>query len=255
VADIDLKNAPTWLRLRLIPTLAALAGLIGVGLPLVASGAGKTGGGQNLQVIDGDTLQSGADVIQIYGIDAPELGQICLRDHKPWACGVDAAFALQKLLSLSGSPVICQAWRELRQTHGPNGELIRVCLIGPDQDLAQAMLRNGYVMAIPGSFPYYGQLERQARAAGLGIWGSQFTPPWAWRQGERLEAGGADREDCNVKGRLGKEGERIYVVPTDADYKDAAADVPGGGQRFCSDEAAREAGWQRAGEAATGTVR
>lgn len=257
MADIPLETAPPGRRYRLlaaVAAVAALAGLIGVGLAVEALAAERTGGGQDLHVIDGDTLQSGGEIIQIYGIDAPELGQICLRDHKPWACGVDAAFALQKLLSLSGSPVVCRAWRELRQTRGPNGELIRVCLVGRDQDLAQAMLRNGYVMAIPGSFPYYGQLERQAQAAGLGIWGSQFTPPWAWRQGERLQAGGTDQEDCNVKGRLGKGGERIYVVPTDADYEHASAGAVDR-ERFCSDEAAREAGWRRAGEAATSTVR
>jgi endonuclease YncB( thermonuclease family) len=255
VADIRLKTAPPGRRQRLLPALAVLAGLTGLGLPPSASAADRTGAGQNLRVIDGDTLQSGAEVIQLYGIDAPELGQICLRDGKPWACGVDAAFALQKLVSLSGSPVVCKAWRELRQTRGSTGELIRVCLVGRDQDLAQAMLRNGYVMALPGSFPYYGQIEGQARAAGLGIWGSEFTPPWAWRKGERLRVGGAGQpgEDCNVKGRVSGDGERIYVVPTDASYQDA--DTANGRARFCSDEAARQAGWHRPGETGASTVR
>ena len=132
-----------------------------------------------------------------------------MRNDQPWQCGLEAAFALQKLVSLSGSPVVCQAWTELKQTQGPNGELIRVCLVGPNQDLAQAMLRNGYVMALPGSFPYYAQLEREARKAGLGIWGSQVAviPPWEWRQGKRLQAEAAPAaEACNVKGKVSDAG-------------------------------------------------
>ena len=238
---------------RLVLAGAALAAVIGVAIPAPASAGETTGGGQNLQVIDGDTLQSGADIIQLYGIDAPELGQICMRNDQPWQCGLEAAFALQKLVSLSGSPVVCQAWTELKQTQGPNGELIRVCLVGPNQDLAQAMLRNGYVMALPGSFPYYAQLEREARKAGLGIWGSQVAviPPWEWRQGKRLQAEAAPAaEACNVKGKVSDAGARVYLVPTDDAYKEAAA-----ANRFCSDEAARQAGWRRAGEAGSGAAR
>ncbi len=237
-------------RVRLMAV--ALAGLIGLGLPVPVS----AGAGQDLQVIDGDTLQSGADIIQLYGIDAPELGQVCLRDGKPWACGVEAAFALQKLVSLSGSPVVCKAWREPRKVRGPNRELIRVCLVGPDQDLAQAMLRNGYGMALPGSFPFYSQLESQAKKAGLGIWGSDFTPPWEWRGGSRQKfEAGQPRENCNVITRVSSAGERIYLVPADADYQNAAAHEAHGQPRFCSDEAARQAGWQRAGETDGSTVR
>jgi endonuclease YncB( thermonuclease family) len=250
VAEILQKTSPAACRSQAPPRLhlavAALAAVIGVAIPAPAPAGDTTGGGQNLQVIDGDTLQSGADIIQLYGIDAPELGQICIRKDQPWQCGVEAALALQKLVSLSGTPLVCQAWNELKQTQGPNGELIRVCLVGPNQDLAQAMLRNGYVMALPGSFPYYGQLEREARKAGLGIWGSDVAvvPPWEWRQGKRLQAEAEpSAQACNVKGKVSAAGERIYVVPTDADYKNAAA-----ADRFCSDEAARQAGWRRAGE-------
>ncbi len=231
---------------RLLLAGAALAAVIGVAIPVPAPAGDTTGGGQNLQVIDGDTLQSGSDIIQLYGIDAPELGQVCLRKDQPWQCGLEAAFALQKLVSLSGSPVVCQGWSDLKQTQGPTGEQVRVCLVGPNQDLAQSMLRNGYVMALPGSFPYYGQLEREARKAGLGIWGSEVAviPPWEWRQGKRLQVEAAPSPDaCNIKGKVSNTGEQIYLVPTDDGYKEAAA-----ANRFCSDEAARQAGWRRAGE-------
>jgi len=50
-------------------------------------------------------------------------------------------------------------------------------------------------------------------------------------------------------------GARIYVVPTDADYQDAAADAANGNHRFCSDEAARGEGWRRAGQSEGNPVR
>lgn len=211
--------------------------------------------GQNLTVIDGDTLQSGGAILQLYGVDAPELGQLCLREDKPWQCGVEAAFALQKLISLSGSAVICEAWHDGTAAAGPNGEEIRVCMLGKDQELGLSMLRNGYVAALPGSFPYYGQIERQARQTGLGVWSSEFTPPWDWREGQRIaREGGELRQECNVKGILAEDGTRIYLVPTDRGFAKATVDRAAGEQLFCSDEEARAAGWTRPGEAARPVV-
>ena len=211
---------------------------------------------QNLTVIDGDTLQSGGDIVQLYGIDAPELGQLCRRNGKPWQCGVEAAFALHKLITLSGTAVICEDWHDGSVAAGPTGEGIRVCQLGKDQELGLSMLRNGHAMALPGSFPYYGQIERQAKQTGLGIWGSEFTPPWEWREGRRIaQEVGQPGEDCNVKGSLDDDGSRIYLVPTDRDFARATVDQSAGEQLFCSDEEAREAGWRRPGETERATVR
>ena len=235
---------------------ALLALLIDMQRPGPSVAAETTGAGQNLQVIDGDTLQSGGDIVQLYGIDAPELGQLCWRKGQPWQCGVEAAFALQKLVQLSGVAVVCESWHDSTRTAGPSGEIIRVCQLGHDEDLGMALLRNGHGMALPGSFPYYGQLERQAKKTGLGIWGSEAVPPWDWREGVRVDAG-ADKpaEDCNVKGVVDEGGARIYLVPTDPHYADAAVDKARGGQLFCSDDEARHAGWRRPGEIAEAAVR
>ena len=235
-----------------VPSLVGcvlLALLIAVHRAGPASAEVTTGAGQDLQVIDGDTLQSGGDVVQLYGIDAPELGQLCWRKGQPWHCGLDAAYALQKLVQLSGMAVICKSWHDATQTAGPNGEVIRVCHLGRDEDLGMALLRNGHGMALPGSFPHYGQLERQAKQTGLGIWGSKSVPPWEWREGARIKAGaGKPAEACNVKGLLDDAGARVYLVPTDPGYRDAAVDPAKGERLFCSDEEARHAGWRRRGE-------
>jgi endonuclease YncB( thermonuclease family) len=210
---------------------------------------------QNLTVIDGDTLQSGSDIVQLYGIDAPELGQLCHRKGKPWQCGVEAAFALHKLVALSGTAVICEDWHDATAAAGPTGEGIRVCQLGKDQELGLSMLRNGYAMAVPGSFPFYGQIERQAKAAGLGLWGSEFMAPWEWREGRRIAREvGQLGEDCNVKGIL-DDGSKIYLVPTDRNFARATVDQSQGEQLFCSDEEARRAGWRRPGETERAAVR
>jgi endonuclease YncB( thermonuclease family) len=236
--------------------LALLAALVVSQHPRPLLAAGETAAGQDLHVIDGDTLQSGGDVIQLYGIDAPELGQLCQREGKPWPCGVEAAFSLQKLIALSGTAVICEDWHDGTASAGPAGEPLRVCQLGRDQDLGLSMLRNGYGVPLPGSFPYYGQIARQAKETGLGIWASEFQPPWEWREGRRIAQGVSQiGEACNVKGLLDSDGSRIYLVPTDGDYADAKVDRGRGERLFCSDEEAREAGWLRPGEVAGGAVR
>ena len=232
--------------------LVLLAAVIGAQRPWPSFAATQ----QNLTVIDGDTLQSGGDIVQLYGIDAPELGQLCNRKGKPWQCGVEAAFALHKLVALSGTAVVCEDWHDATASAGPTGEGIRVCQLGKDQELGLAMLHNGYAMALPGSFPYYGQIERKARAAGLGIWSSEFTPPWEWREGRRIAPEvGQLGEDCNVKGIIDDDGSQVYLVPTDRGFNRVTVDQSKGEQLFCSDEEARAAGWRRPGETAGAAVR
>jgi endonuclease YncB( thermonuclease family) len=236
----------------LLVGLVLLAAVIGAQRPWPSLAATQ----QNLAVIDGDTLQSGGDIVQLYGIDAPELGQVCHREGKPWQCGVEAAFALHKLVALSGTAVICEDWHDATAAAGPTGEGIRVCQLGKDQELGLSMLRNGYAMALPGSFPFYGQIERQAKAAGLGIWGSEFLPPWEWREGRRIAREvGQLGEDCNVKGILDGDGRKLYLVPTDRGFAGATVDQSEGEQLFCSDEEARRAGWRRPGEIEGAAVR
>ena len=118
------------------------------------------------------------------------------------------------------------------------------------------MLRNGYGVPLPGSFPYYGQIARQAKETGLGIWASEFSRPGSGGKAAASRRRSArSSEECNVKGMLDRRRQPIYLVPTDRDYADAKVDRGRGEQLFCSDEEAREAGWLRAGEVAGGAVR
>ena len=236
--------------LALLVGCALLATLIGLhrGGPSWAADA-TTSAGQDLQVIDGDTLQSGGDIVQLYGVDAPELGQLCWRKGEPWQCGVEAAFALQKLVQLSGLAVTCVSWHDASETEGPNGEVIRACQLGDEEDLGMALLRNGHAWARPGSFPTTASSSAAPRRPGSAS-GAARRPCRGSGATASASGGkaGKPEEECNVKGMLDEAGERIYVVPTDADYDDVAVDLGKGEQLFCSDEEARHAGWRRPGE-------
>jgi endonuclease YncB( thermonuclease family) len=131
---------------------------------------------QRLGVIDGDTLQVDGQVIQLYGIDAPELGQLCESKNRLSPCGMNAALALDKLVSLNKSSLHCSPWRGGQSAPlSPPATTVEVCEVG-DEDLAVLMLHSGNGLALPGAFPDYLDAERQARDARLGIWQSDFVP-------------------------------------------------------------------------------
>jgi endonuclease YncB( thermonuclease family) len=207
---------------------------------------------QRLSIIDGDTLQVDGETIQLYGIDAPELGQLCQSEGRATHCGVNAGLALGKLVSLNASSLHCSPWSDGRSAPPPPpAPTAKVCEVG-DQDLAILMLRSGNSLAVPGAFPDYLEAERQARAARLGIWHSDFVTPWDWRAGAHAPSPSSDSaRDCNVKGVFGADGRRLYYVPTDPRYRAITLDHKRGETMFCSDEEAREGGWRRIGESAS----
>lgn len=228
------------MRLRPLWLLAtAVALLVGEGTNL----ASRDRAPGEVSVIDGDTLQVDGEIVQLYGIDAPELGQVCYVDGSPQSCGVEAALALRKLITLAQPSFHCSPWQDDSSRAAAPGTTVQVCEAG-DRDVGPMLLHGGYSVALPGSFPDYAEAEQEAREAGLGLWHSEFVLPWAWRQGERLPG---EPAACNIKATT-SEGERIYYVPTDPAYDRTAIDPAEGDAWFCSDEAARLAGWRRPSE-------
>lgn len=206
---------------------------------------------QRLSVIDGDTLQVDGEVIQLYGIDAPELGQLCESKNRLSPCGLNAALALDKIVSLNKSSLRCSPWKDGQSApQSPPATVVEICEVG-DEDLAMLMLHSGNGLALPGAFPDYLDAERQARDARLGIWQTDFVAPWDWRAGVHSPSRPSDStRDCNIKGVIGADGQRLYYVPTDPPYGSITIDPKRGERGFCSDEEARQAGWRRIGETA-----
>jgi len=193
--------------------------------------------------IDGDTIQLDGKVVQLYGIDAPELGQHC-RDDGAWqTCGLAAAHELNKQLRLSRREVKCWPVNGAESAD-------EVCFAG-DVDVAESLLTAGYVTASAAANPDYRELEQKARDAGLGLWHSDFVPPADWRRGTRLpDEPEPEADACPVKAIASGERRGLYFVPTDQGYESIAFDAANGDRGYCSDESARADGWRRAGEVA-----
>jgi hypothetical protein len=178
-------------------------------------------------------------VVDLYGIDAPELGQLCDLGEKAEPCGLLAAFALQKLIDLSIEPVVCA------QPEG-NGEAAgQVCRAGAD-DLGHTMLAGGYVTALDAAPPGYRDAEARAKQASLGVWRTDFVNPADWREGRRLASERlAGNSSCKIKGVITASGSKVYYVPTDQGYNSVELDPTFGGEMLCSEEVARRDGWRR----------
>ena len=73
-------------------------------------------------VTDGDTLQIRGIKVRLYGVDAPESSQQCLRNSKVYGCGREAAFALADLVR--NRNVTC-----LRKDTDRYGRLVGACAL------------------------------------------------------------------------------------------------------------------------------
>jgi endonuclease YncB( thermonuclease family) len=240
---ITTRGKPLQVALPIFRALLLLA-FVG-GNPVAWGSQAEAPAGPGVGVIDGDTLEIDGHTVQLYGIDAPELGQYCDRGDDLWACGSEAALFLKNTVQFEGPPVECSPWGEEPAAHGSGEIMIGVCQVGP-KVVGLTMVQNGYAVALPDSFPEYKDAEERARQAKLGIWRGDFVPPSEWRAGKGAEVRSSDWvRTCNVKGALGPAGERIYYVPTDEGYDEVAIERARGERSFCSDEEARAAGWTR----------
>lgn len=128
-------------------------------------------------VIDGDTIEIQGQRIRLYGIDAVESGQHCVRGGAVWYCGRDSAFALADRI---GRAAIDCRGREFDRY----GRLVAVCFKGAE-DLNRWMVEQGWAVAYRRYGMDYAAAEDAARAAGRGLWSASFEMPWEWRKKNR----------------------------------------------------------------------
>lgn len=128
---------------------------------------------------DGDSLVLGKQRLRLKGIDAPELSQTCMRQGKPWPCGLQAKLALTKLVA--GPDVTCVGSRRDKYDR-----LLVTCRRG-GLDINRSQVLDG--MAV--SFGDYEQEEDVAKAARRGVWAGTLLMPSEWRARHRIEL---DRE-------------------------------------------------------------
>ena len=129
-------------------------------------------------VVDGDGLEIDGKEIRLFGIDAPEVQQYCVRrDSTRWHCGQYATVALDRLVA--GHEVACS----VRDQDG-YGRSIASCTV-EGRDLAAEQVREGWAVAYRKYSDDYADEEGAAKDHRAGIWAGRFEQPWLWRERER----------------------------------------------------------------------
>lgn len=190
--------------------------------------AGWEAKGRDIQVIDGDTIIIAGQVVDIAGMDAPELGQQCLHNGSFRDCGMSSAMQLRKYFAMAPFDVRCWPGDQERANKADHFPVVE-CGIG-ERDVAAAMISDGEALPIAGYSHRYDRLSRDASNAGIGIHGSDMIAPSDWRTGKRLD------------GETGRclfitDGNGHYLSPLDPRFADI--DTAKNNSKICSDEEAR----------------
>jgi endonuclease YncB( thermonuclease family) len=126
-------------------------------------------------VIDGDTIEIHDQRIRLFGIDAPESSQFCVRPSgERWRCGQQASFALAD--QIGRTTIRCE-----RRDVDRYGRVVAVCFKGAE-DLDRWMVANGWAVAYRRYSLDYVADEDTARRKRIHIWSGAFDMPWNWRR-------------------------------------------------------------------------
>lgn len=199
---------------------------------------------------DGDSLTIGETRLRLFGIDAPELGQTCMRSGNSWPCGQAAAERLSKLVT--GREVRCRP-----AGTDTYGRTLARCSTVDGIDLNLTMVASGHAVALRKYSIDYAPAEDAARAAKRGLWAGTFEMPSEVRAAA-AEASATPRKferrpsqakarpvtfsgGCVIKGNHSLRGEFIYHLPGMPYYSRTRAEA-----MFCSEAQAQAAGFRRA---------
>ncbi len=125
-------------------------------------------------IIDGDTIKILNNKIRLYGIDAPEKRQKCLKKNIEYNCGITSTKAL--IEKIQKNLVLCKIDKMDRYKR-----FIGVCFI-KKQNLNKWMVKNGHAVAYRRYSKDYIQDENFAKENKLGIWSGDFMFPEMWRK-------------------------------------------------------------------------
>jgi succinoglycan biosynthesis protein ExoI len=120
-------------------------------------------------VIDGDTIEISGERVQLYGVDAPEVWQVCLDETgADYRCGKESSLALAAFLSAS-RPIRCEFAGRDRY-----GRYIGACFRADGKDVNRWLVESGN--AINRDSPkrgLYAPAQDMARSVGAGMWRGQ----------------------------------------------------------------------------------
>jgi len=132
---------------------------------------------KKIQVIDGDTIHIGKLKYRLFGIDAPEIKQICEKDNTKIQCGVIAKSVLKNKIADKIPECIVKDKDRYQR-------LVAECFIGKES-LSRFMVREGYAVAYSQYSKDFIDDEKYAKENKLGIWSMNFQVPSEYRKSLR----------------------------------------------------------------------
>lgn len=134
---------------------------------------------QTISVHDGDTFTLNGQRWRLWGVDAPELDQVCSFAGQLEHCGRSARDALEALVRRESV--------ECTKVGTSYDRAVGQCWAGDQNtDLSAAMVREGWALNWDRySHGAYAAEEADARVHRRGIWSTEFTAPWDWRAAHR----------------------------------------------------------------------
>ena len=132
------------------------------------------------QIVDGDTVKFGPQLVRLFGIRAPEKGQTC--DDGQWQPGPLAKKALEDFIA--GRPVTCKQV----DFDARNNRPVAQCFAGED-DLQALMVAAGWAWCFGRYSERYAPEEKEAATRKAGVHAHRCVPPWEWRAQQRAKIG------------------------------------------------------------------
>ena len=132
------------------------------------------------QIVDGDTVKFGPQLVRLFGIDAPEKDQTC--DDGQWQPGPLAKKALEDFIA--GRPVTCKQV----DFDARNNRPVAQCFAGED-DLQALMVAAGWAWSFGRYSERYAPEEKEAATRKAGVHAHRCVPPWEWRAQQRAKTG------------------------------------------------------------------
>jgi endonuclease YncB( thermonuclease family) len=227
---------------ELLGWLIAAGLLVAVVLAYLPRDTGIAGA---VRIVDGDGLYVGGTEVRLFGVDAFEGRQVCVRDGDPWPCGESARDELRALTE--GRAVTC-----IKKDTDRYKRAVSVCSNGT-VDLGAELTRAGLALAYREFSDDYIDEEDEARTARRGAWAGEFKAPWDERNGRDTTVEPQPGEDNSVtsscrgtgiKGNINSRGERIYHVPESSSYEETKIDESKGERWFCTKDDAEREGWR-----------
>ena len=137
----------------------------------------------NITITDGDTIKIGKEKIRLFGIDAPEIKQVCKnKNNDPYPCGITAKNFLSWLIedyNKLNEKIYCYYSERDKYKR-----IIGECFIGTlsKTNINRIMVSHGRAVAYLKYSEKYLDAQNIAKNKKIGIWNGTFDLPEEWRK-------------------------------------------------------------------------